>query len=382
MAVGGNGGYSLKLPHPSNAKPIELLTALVRIPSVNPDIASEESIAGEEPLAMELASWLEAAGAEVSLRQVRPGRPNVVARFPSTRSKPRILFAPHLDTVGVNGMTIDPFAADCRDGKLHGRGASDTKGSMAAMLSAILFSKQKLDTLSHEIWFAGLAGEEVGQIGARALSSTDLFDFVIAGEPTGLSVIHATKGTARLTLRTRGVAAHSCAPSKGVNAITAMLPALLLLEDEISKEFASMNHNELGAPTLNIGLIHGGRGANVVPDDCVAEVNLRTIPGQSLEDLPKRLEAAAPGVEATLRANAAFRTDPSHPLVTLLANAGEGITTAPWYCDAAIFAESGSAAVAAGPGSIDQAHTSDEFIQLEDLDRGVDFFSQFLSRLK
>ncbi len=331
---------------------------------------------------MELASWLETAGAEVSLRQVRPGRPNVVARFPSTRSKPRILFAPHIDTVGVNGMTIDPFAADCRDGKLYGRGASDTKGPMAAMLSAILSNKHKLDTLSHEIWFAGLVGEEVGQIGARALSSTDLFDFVIAGEPTGLRVIHATKGTARLTLRARGLAAHSSTPSKGINAITSMLPALLLLEGEISKEFASLQHDDLGAPTLNIGLLQGGQASNVVPDDCLAEINLRTIPGQSLEDLPKRIEAVAPRVEATLRASPAFRTDPSHPLATLLAKSGAGISTAPWYCDAAIFAESGSPAVAAGPGSLEQAHTAEEFLQLEDLDRGVDFFSNFLTLLE
>jgi len=104
-----------------------------------------------------------ACGAEATIESVLPHRPNVVGRFASDKKgKPRLLFAPHTDTVSVAGMTIDPFAAPVREGKVWGRGATDTKGSMAAMLMALRESRELLPKLSHEIWFAGLMGEEGG----------------------------------------------------------------------------------------------------------------------------------------------------------------------------------------------------------------------------
>jgi len=371
----------MKSFHPLTASPADILASLVRVPSVNPDAVPNDPHSGEERLAELLAGWLGVAGAEVSLQEVRPGRSNVVARFPSPSPKPRLLLAPHMDTVGVEGMTVPPFAAECRDGRMFGRGTCDTKGSMAAMLCAIFRNLDLLPRLSHEIWFAGLVGEEVGQIGSRALSARESFDFVVAGEPTGLAVVHCSKGTSRLTLRTTGIAAHSSTPERGKNAITAMLPALNFLHENASAEFASQTHAQLGSPTLNIGKIRGGMGGNVVPDLCEVVVNLRTIPGQSLEDLPAKIRSAAPDVEVVLHTNAAFYTDPTHPLISSLADMGSGLAHAPWFCDAAIFGASGSPAVAAGPGSLDQAHTADEFISLTDLDQGVDFFTGFLRSL-
>jgi acetylornithine deacetylase/succinyl-diaminopimelate desuccinylase-like protein len=373
---------SVTIPfNPLQASVSEILACLVRTPSLNPDAVPDGPNSGEERIARLLAGWLEDAGADVSMQEVRPGRSNVLAYFPGSGPKPRILFAPHMDTVGVEGMTVSPFAAECFDGRMFGRGTSDAKGTMAAMLAAIFRNREILGELSHEIWFSGLVGEEVGQIGSRALATREQFDLVIAGEPTQLKVVHATKGTARLTLRSPGLSAHGSTPERGINAITRLLPAINFLDQTLAPEFAAMGDAILGAPTLNIGSIRGGIGANVVPDLCEAQVNLRTIPGQSLDDLPARIRSIAPGVEVELSSTPAFYTDPSMELVSLLSRLGAGPACAPWFCDAAIFAAHGSPAVAAGPGSLDQAHTADEFIDLADLEEGVDFFSRFLLAL-
>ena len=172
--------------------PVALLGELTRIPSVNPEGEPGVDEPGEARLAGYLEKLLNDLGAEVWLREVLPGRPNVVARFPSDRAgKPRLLLAPHTDTVSVAGMTIDPFGGDVSEGKVWGRGASDTKGPMASMLCALSRLGEEIPKLGYEIWFAGLMGEESGQHGAKALASEENFDFVIAGEPTDLKTVHA-----------------------------------------------------------------------------------------------------------------------------------------------------------------------------------------------
>ena len=174
---------------------VDLLRELIRIPSVNPDGDPGTARTGERDCASFVAEFLRSCDAEVSVEDVLPGRPNVLGRFPSHgKSKPRLLLAPHTDTVSVAGMTIDPFVADLRDGKVWGRGASDTKGSIAAMLFALRECRDILPRLSHEIWFAGLMSEEAGQHGAKALAAKEKFDFAIVGEPTQLQIVHTHKG--------------------------------------------------------------------------------------------------------------------------------------------------------------------------------------------
>ena len=188
---------------PSNV--VELCQALVRIPSVNPVGKPGIDRTGEKECAEYQAAFFEALGAHVELREVLPGRPNIIARFPADRpGKPRLLLAPHTDTVSVAGMTIDPFGAELREGKLWGRGASDTKGPMAAMMWGLREARESIASLNHEIWFAGLVGEEAGQYGAHALAKEEHFDFVIAGEPTSLDVVYTHKGCTNLRLTTHG----------------------------------------------------------------------------------------------------------------------------------------------------------------------------------
>ena len=365
---------------------VELLQALIRIPSVNPHGDPGADGVGEARIAEYLAEFLRGLGARVELREVLPGRPNVVAHWPGDRAcKPRILFAPHTDTVSVLGMSIDPFGGELRDGKVWGRGASDTKGPMAAMLWALREMREKLPALGHEIWFAGLMSEEAEQHGSKALSAEERFDFVIAAEPTGLDVVHTHKGSCFLNLRTRGRAGHASRPDLGENAIVKMLRVLAWIEDELAREFAALHDPVLGHPTLSIGTIRGGSKTNIIPEECEASVDLRFIPAQFTPDLADqlttRLRAVCPGVEIDMPIAPPLYTDPSHPLIAELGECGAKPVGAPWFCDACFFSERGMPAVALGPGSIAQAHTKDEYIAVADLEKGVEFFQQFLAKL-
>ncbi len=364
----------------------ELAQTLVRIPSVNPDGDPGTDRTGEQACAEFVADFLRSLGAETELQPVQPGRPNVVGRFASP-GKPRLLLAPHTDTVSVAGMTIDPFAAEIRQGRLYGRGASDTKGPMAAMLWALRESRDLLSQVSHEVWFAGLMGEEAGQDGAKALAAMEEFDFVVVGEPTGLEVVfkHKVDVTARIVAR--GRAAHSSCPERGENAIVKLASALLSVEKALATHFAGISDPVLGRPTFSIGTVRGGAKFNIVPDHAEAVIDLRLLPSQwkdrEAESVFGAMRGACPGLEVSrIAGSEALDTDPAHPLVAKLIEAGGRPAGAAWFCDAAIFSSRGVPAVAVGPGSIAQAHTEDEFIEVAALEQGVEYFKRFLHGLR
>ncbi len=361
---------------------VELLQALIRIPSVNPDGQPGTDQVGEQACAELVGTFLEKCGAHVEMQNVLPGRPNVIGKFPTQReTKSRVVFAPHTDTVSIAGMTIPPFAAELRDGKVFGRGASDTKGSMAAMLWALWKMREKIAALSHEIWFIGLAGEEAGQHGAKAFCAKHHADFALVGEPTNCDIVHTHKGSMWLTLRARGVAAHASTPERGDNAIYKMADAIHWLRDELAPRLAELRDPVLGSPTMNVGTISGGSKTNIVPDLCTATVDIRTVPAQDTGALLSDFAARFPSLEIVTKQSQPLFTDPAHPMVALLEGAGGKCVGAPWFCDAAIFAQAGIPAVAAGPGSIAQAHTNDEWIAVDELERGVNFYGKFLEKL-
>jgi len=361
----------------------EIASELVRIPSVNPDGGDPGTDqTGEAACAEWVARFLHECGAEVSLREVLPGRPNVVGRFPSKNSgAPRILFAPHLDTVSVSGMTVDPFGGEIREGRLWGRGASDTKGPMASMLWALREARGFLADLPYEIWFAGLVGEEAGQHGAKALAEEERFDFVMAGEPTSLDAVHAHKGSCWLHLKARGRAVHASRPEEGENAIYQITAAIDCLRREVAPILAEKTDPVLGKSTLSVGTISGGSKVNIVPDFCECSVDMRLVPGVDTAFVSQILQARVPSLEISLHRSEPLWTDPSHPIIQILGGLGSRPVGAPWFCDAAVFAAKGCPSIAIGPGSINQAHTADEFIEIEELRRGGRFFLGFLQAL-
>ncbi len=166
-----------------SSRVVRILRDLIAIPSVNPDGESEAGHAGELECARYAGEFCRRLGASVVYEEVLPGRPNVVARFPSDgrAGKPRVLLAPHTDTVSVAGMVIDPFGAELRDGRVWGRGACDTKGTMAAMLAALEEIGPAVAGLGAEVTFAGLMGEETRQHGSRhfAREHAGEYDFAV-----------------------------------------------------------------------------------------------------------------------------------------------------------------------------------------------------------
>lgn len=368
--------------------PVALLQELIRIPSVNPDSSHGQGATGEKACAEWVGSFLEQCGAEVTFEDVRPDRPNVIGRFPGPNDVPGILLAPHTDTVSVQEMSIDPFSGELREGKIYGRGASDTKGTMAAMLWALHGLREDLPQLSRPISFVGLMGEEAGQPGSKHFAEhhADEFEFAVVGEPTSLETVHAHKGCVWLELKTKGVSCHGSTPDLGENAIRKMLPVLEPLLQRLEKELLPFEDSVLGPATVSLGIMSGGNSPNIVPSECRAVLDFRETPalhaeGGSLaltERLLSELSAAEQVSVSVLGDSVPLLTDPETDGVQRLHSIGSPLTTAPWFCDAGRLAEKGLPSVAVGPGSIAQAHTKDEFLSVEDLEAGVEFYRNFL----
>jgi acetylornithine deacetylase/succinyl-diaminopimelate desuccinylase-like protein len=166
-----------------------------------------------------------------------------------------------------------------------------------------------------------------------------------------------------------------------VNAIDRMTETLEVLRDRFLEICAVQPHPILGRPTLSIGRIGGGSKINVVPDHCCAEVDIRILPGQPsiLTEITDFLKLqGSPATVTPIKISPPLFTAPDNPFITKFLELGSSLKGASWFCDAAIFASEGIPAIALGPGSIVQAHTADEFIEVAELERGAIFFTNYL----
>ncbi len=372
------------MARPTNV--IELLQELVAIPSVNPHGNPGTDHVGEQAMGEYVADFLRGLGAEVALDPIEPGRPNVVASFEPKKAEAHLAFAPHLDTVSVTGMTIPPFDPVIRDGKMFGRGSSDTKGPMAAALWALRdWAQSSARAKSRIRWtFLALMGEEAGNDGAHAMAKKDFSsDLTLVLEPTSLGVVTAHKGSLWIEITTAGLACHGSTPDKGRNAIYAMRRVLEVIEQKIIPNLARQSHPKLGPSTMSVGTISGGSKVNIVPDACRIEVDCRVVPGVETEKLRASIEAelraVVPEAEVRLqRYSPPLDTDESLPWVKKLGGQARGFTTAPWFSDASVLSSPKCPSVCIGPGSIAQAHTKDEFILLRDLEEGTALFKRWI----
>lgn len=372
---------------------VRLLRDLIATPSVNPAFMPEgDPRAGEERMAHLVLSVSRKSGLDVDSETVAPRRSNVLVRLaPPGKVQHRILLGPHLDTVGFPNLESQ-LVPRMRDGKVFGRGACDTKGCVAAMLSALIrVARSGSRPKNTEIQFVGFIDEENEQMGSRHHARHHPpVDLAIVGEPTRLEVVTAHKGDVWLRLKTTGRSAHGATPHLGRNAVHAMARVVDLLETTYREQLSRRTHPLLGTPTINVGAIRGGTQPNIVPDQCVIDVDRRTLPGETEASVRRELRELfrSEGVRVSFEP---LRLSPCDPLETspdlswvqTLCRAARRNRTlgVHYFCDAAPLAKAGTPAVVFGPGDIAQAHTAEEWISIASLERGTDILERFLRSL-
>lgn len=378
-----------------------LLADLVAIPSVNP---MGRSLSGpgylEGGMTEYLLQWFSSLGVAVERQQVEPGRENLIARYESPGAARTILFDAHQDTVPVEGMTIDPFRPTIEDGRLFGRGSCDVKGGMAAMLSAFARLVRDRPAGAASVILACTVDEEFTHTGSSRLAITPLgAALAVVAEPTRMQVVNCHKGAVRWKIRTHGVACHSSTPELGVNAIYRMAEVVAVLADYAGGLSSAAAHAVLGPASLSVGRIEGGQSVNVVPDVCEIEIDRRVIPGERPLDCIAGVEAVLRERFGTLDGIEFLPPWVKMPALAPEATAGGGwveavssavsratgtrptIMGVPYGTDAGPLSEAGLPCLVFGPGDIAQAHTKDEWIELDQVRQAVEAYYEIAKEL-
>jgi acetylornithine deacetylase len=335
----------------------QLLSDLVAIESVNP--ALDPGGSGEDEIAAFVASWLRERGLDVSVSEVAPGRPNVVARAGRGGGR-RLLLLAHTDTVsGTVERRVE-------NGRLHGRGAYDMKAGLAVAMDAAV----ALRDVAGEVVVAAVCDEEAGALGTRALLASDArFDAAIVTEPTDEQVAIAHKGFVGFEIETRGRAAHGSRPDLGEDAILAMAPVLAGLRELDSRMQAGRRHELLGMASLHASIIEGGREFSSYPERCVLSGECRTLPGDDptgeLRDIAQRAGAE---LRITYVGEPFENAADSEIAQLVLRHAGTSVVGMAYWADSALVAAAGVPTVLFGPIGAG-AHAQDEWVELASVQR-------------
>jgi acetylornithine deacetylase len=369
----------------------ELLARMVSFDTVNPLFGGKPG--GEAALATWLEETARGWGLGVERLPVSPGGPwNLLVTCEAVPGAEWLLFESHLDTVAVEGMTVDPFAGRIDGGRLHGRGACDTKGTGAAALWA-LRQYASSPRRPRNVGLLFVADEEVRMTGARAFAAGALARYlpslrgVVVGEPTSLRPVVAHNGVVRWKTITRGVAAHSANPSRGRSAIAAMMKVVSALEERFVP-LAARTHPLTGRAAASINTIRGGSAINIIPDRCEIECDRRMAPGETPESVLAERDAALAGLEvehAELYAVPAFGGETGRAFHAWMSPvlSRHGLDPSPrgepYVTDASHYAARGAPCVVLGPGGFAQAHTKDEWISLAELDLGAQVYGDLMA---
>ena len=390
--------------HTAAVSVVDILCQLISIPSVNP---MGRELEGPNYFEGRVSDWLVDFYKSLNVKheriEVQPGRDNVIARYSAPNSDLTLLLDAHQDTVPVDGMTIEPFQPQVTDGRITGRGACDVKGGMAAMLHAFVRLVQEQPPCSANVVLSCTCDEEATMQGMNALAtywqepagrSTLLAqppDAAIIAEPTLLDVVIAHKGVTRFCIHTTGRACHSSDPSQGVNAIYNMAAIVQAVQEYASLLNGRVSPHPLcGSPTMSVGRVYGGASVNIVPDECTIEVDRRLIPGESasgaIDDLRTFLAERLDNdvmIDAPWISVPALDNDNNEWLADGLlekiadVDGKHNAIAVPFGTHASRTYASGIPSVVFGPGSIDQAHTKDEFIEIAQLEKAAEIYYAF-----
>lgn len=386
---------------------VEILCRLIAIPSVNP---MGRDLSGPMFFESRLSDWLMSFFSELGVDceriEVVPGRDNVIARFDSPGAELTMLLDAHQDTVPTDGMSIPPFNPQVGEGRVTGRGAADVKGGLAAMLFAFRRLVRERPPGAANVVLSCTCDEEATAQGVaelvrywqqpegRSRLLTAAPDGALIAEPTLLDVVVAHRGATRFRIRTAGRACHSSDPTQGVNAIYRMARVLACLEEYAEQLPQSMTPHPLCGPaTLSVGRISGGASVNVVPDECAIEIDRRVIPGESHTDAIAALQAyLAERIDFDIAFDPPWINGPplsdednawlADRLLTHVADVAGPHTAigVPFGTHASRTSAAGVPSVVFGPGSIAQAHTRDEFIEIDQLEKAAEVYYRFCAQ--
>lgn len=379
---------------------VELTQRLVQVPSVNPmgHKVDQPEIQLEHRVGDLLEQIFQQIGVEYERIEVAPQRDNVIACLPGTSDKIVVLEA-HQDTVPVEGMTVDPFGGTHVENRIYGRGSCDVKGGMAMCLAVLSRLKENPGENQPTVLVACTVNEECGFTGARHLASTwhngnsklisKLPDAVFVAEPTLMNVVVSHKGVIRWRCHALGQAAHSSRPSVGDSAIYRMADVLKIIREYEQTVLANApEQGALGPPTISVGTISGGVSVNTVPDCCTIEIDRRVLPGESQEEVRQEvIDYIASKIDdpEKVQHDPPYMSSPGLPLAdsnqALASHIAEvakefGVTSefmqVAYGTDSPAYFAIGVPSVVFGPGSLAQAHTKDEFIEVEQLYQATD----------
>ena len=361
---------------------VSLTKSLLRFDTVNPP-------GRERDCARFAGAMLEEWGYSVEYFEYQEGRTSVVARAGGNDRKAPLCLTGHLDVVplGSRTWTKDPFSGETDGDKLYGRGASDMKAGVAAILLAARSYARSLSN-TPGIVIVLTAAEEGGCVGSAQLAKTALLGkagAMVVGEPTSNYPLVGHKGSIKFHARFRGVSAHGSMPELGVNAIYKAAKALGRLE---RFDFQTPQHPVMGKPTLNVGIIEGGNTVNAVPDYASVGVDIRTVPGMDHEEVLERLRRELPEAELDVFSNLKpVWTAPDHEWIQRVFEICKpylaeppGARTAPYMTDAANLLKvySGAPTVVLGPGEAAMAHQTDEYASQERIRQSVAIYESLI----
>lgn len=350
---------------------VDLLSDLIRIPSVNPAIAPDEAH-GEKAIADFACSWLTRHGVTARQEEAAPGRPNVVAEAGS--GLPALVLCGHLDTVGTAGMTIPPFEPRREGGRIYGRGSFDMKGGVAACMAAAAALTR--EAFQGRVLVALVADEEYESIGAADFVRRHRADGCILAEASAGQLVLAHKGFVWADIITRGRAAHGSRFDLGVSAIARMGRIIAALDRFDAETLRARTSPLVGPASLHGSLIHGGVGLSTYAPECTLSVERRTLPGESADkvadELRQVIREAGEEAEVQIRTSRGPLDTPSDSnLARAVRDSVEAVTGAvppdagvAHWMDSAIFADVGIPAVNYGPVG-EGAHEAVEWVDAD-----------------
>jgi len=374
---------------------LQLLRDMIAIPSVNPMRANSGEFV-ERGMANFIETMLSRARIDCKRQQVAEGRDNVIGIVHATGSERNgLMLNSHMDTVPVDNMSIEPFDPVTKNGCVFGRGSCDAKASIAAMLAAVIDYANQSDRHAPVV-FAAMADEEFAFSGSwKLIEDSWPVSACVVGEPTELRRVIAHKGIVRWRINVHGLSAHGATPELGRNAVYDAARVALALEEYAQEMAKQQPHPLLGHATLNVGKVAGGHAVNIVPDKCILEVECRLLPGedgqQKLQNCEQFLRERLAGsvqldFEDPYLTDPPLETAPDAEVVAGLARSQQEtlrfereVAGANYGTDGSKLARAGIQTVVCGPGNIAQAHTANEFVEIEQVELATRMYRHMLA---